>query len=94
MLDPVLLPLLRCPETGQPLSPLPPEEAARLAASGGLNRGGKPVPTDTDTFLVREDGTVAYPVRGGIPLLLVEEGVALGGFSPHGDSSQGSLGRF
>ena len=77
MLDPVLLPLLRCPETEQPLSPLSPEEAARLASSGALNRGGKPVPTDADAFLVREDGAVAYPVRGGIPLMLVEEGVAL-----------------
>ena len=27
--------------------------------------------------LIREDGTVLYPVREGIPVLLVEEGIVL-----------------
>ncbi|SDT96609.1 hypothetical protein SAMN05444156_1123 [Verrucomicrobium sp. GAS474] len=80
MLDPILLPLLRCPETRQTLtlcagseSPLAPA----IAAGGVVNRGGKVVNALPEAFLVREDGTVAYPVRGGIPLLLVEEGVVV-----------------
>ena len=55
--------LLRCPVTGQQLHIATPEELRALARSP-LN--------DADGFLVREDGTAAYPVKGGIPALLAE----------------------
>ena len=79
MLDPVLLPFLRCPETRQTLTLHRLEEIASLAApvasGAAVSRGGKIVTPAPETLLLREDGRVAYPVRGGIPLLLVEEGI-------------------
>jgi len=52
--------LLRCPITGQQLHIATPKELHQLSGQ------------DADGFLVREDGTAAYPVRGGIPSLLPE----------------------
>ncbi len=50
--------LLRCPVTGQQLHLATPEEFRLLASH------------DADGFLVREDGSGAYPVKNGIPSLL------------------------
>ncbi len=78
-----LLDILRCPETGQTLRAAPAElvqalESRRTAAVGGLrDRGGKPVPGPLAEGLVREDGLVFYLVRGGIPILLVEDSILL-----------------
>ena len=47
--------LLRCPVTGQRLHMATPEEFRALASH------------DADGFLVREDGTAAFPVKSGIP---------------------------
>ena len=55
--------LLRCPVTGQQLHIAAPEELSALSKKAG---------SDVDGFLVREDGTAAYPVKGGIPALLAE----------------------
>jgi uncharacterized protein YbaR (Trm112 family) len=52
--------LLRCPVTGQQLHIATPEELRVLLSH------------DADGFLVREDGTAAYPVKGGIPSLISE----------------------
>ena len=52
--------LLRCPITGQQLHLATPEELRSLAS------------LEADGFLVREDGTAAYPVEKGIPSLLSE----------------------
>ena len=58
MLSADLIAVLRCPETGQALRLATAEELARAQISEGL---------------AREDGTAVYPVRDGIPVLLVEE---------------------
>ena len=63
-LDPLLLALLRCPLSMQPLHLAPPELLVHL-------------PTPLEAALVREDGTVAYPIRDGIPVLLPEEAITL-----------------
>lgn len=60
-----VLALLRCPETRQPL------RVATAAELATMN----PAPA---AALIREDGRVAYPVREGIPVLIVEEAIALG----------------
>ncbi len=57
--------LLRCPVAGQQLHIAKPEEVRALSKH------------DADGFLVREDGTIAYPVRGGIPALLPTDGIVI-----------------
>ena len=79
--DDFLLPLLRCPLSRQPLAGAPAELLARLEterAAGTLrNRAGEPLPERIEAGLVRADGTVFYPVRSGIPLLVGDESVVL-----------------
>jgi uncharacterized protein YbaR (Trm112 family) len=41
------------------------------------NRAGKTVSGPADGALLRADGRAAYVVRGGIPVLLVEEAVMI-----------------
>jgi uncharacterized protein YbaR (Trm112 family) len=60
MIDPELLAILCCPETKQKLRLATPEELARVNLSAGL---------------IREDGRVIYPIRDGIPVLLLDEAV-------------------
>lgn len=81
MLDPALLAILCCPETRQELAEA---DAARIAAlnrdiaAGTVrNRAGEAVAAPLDGLLVRRDGRVGYPVRDGIPVLVVEEGLPL-----------------
>ncbi len=81
MIDPELLKILACPATHQPLSEA--DDAAlsalneRVQAGGCKNVGGQEVTEPLDGALLREDGTIAYPVRDTIPVLLVDEGIPL-----------------
>ncbi len=83
MLDPELLNDLCCPETRQKLRLADPALIVRLnqrIAAGDLkNRGGPQVSEPMDAGLIREDGKFLYPVRGDIPVMLVEEAIALEG---------------
>ena len=49
------------------------------AADSYRGTGGTPpsLRADADGFLVREDGTAAYPVRNGIPSLLPESSITI-----------------
>ncbi len=82
MIDQDLLSILACPETHQPLAMASAEDLAavnaRIAAGGVKNRGGKDVTDALTEGLVREDKQVLYPIRDGIPFLLVDEGLELG----------------
>ncbi len=49
----------------------------RISEGGARNRKGEAVREPVREGLVREDGQVLYPVREGIPVLLVEEGILL-----------------
>jgi uncharacterized protein YbaR (Trm112 family) len=76
-----LLKIVCCPESRQALSPA---EAAlvrslndRIAAGQVKNRAGKPVSTPLDEGLLRADGKFLYPVRGNIPVLLIDEAIPL-----------------
>jgi len=60
--------LLRCPVTGQRLRIANPAEIAPIEAKA---------PTDTEGFLIREDGLAAFPVKNGIPSLLPESLISL-----------------
>lgn len=81
MLTPELLSILCCPETHQELSVAEREvvERLNLAASKGTlrNRAGGLVGQPLESALVRSDRRFAYPIRNGIPVLLVDEGLDL-----------------
>jgi uncharacterized protein YbaR (Trm112 family) len=61
-MDASLLEIICCPETHQPLRFATTDELTSLSLEAAL---------------LREDGRAAYPIRDGIPLLLVEEQIAL-----------------
>lgn len=79
--DKDLLAILCCPETKQPVS-LADEDLVRRVNEtirrGGLqNRGKQGVTQQVDGGLVRADSKIFYPVRENIPVMLIEEGIAL-----------------
>ncbi len=79
MIDKDLLAILACPETHQPLAEADAALLARLnaaiAAGRVTNVGGAAVGDALEAGLVRADGKVCYPVRSGIPVLLIDEGL-------------------
>ncbi len=76
-----LLAILCCPETKQEVSLLAPDVVDRLnqrIAKGDLNtKGGQSVKEKIDGGLLRKDGTIVYPIRDQIPIMLIEEGILL-----------------
>ena len=90
MIHPELLEILCCPETRQPVREAPAalvESVNRAIRDGSLNQsaGGEPAGV-LDGGLVREDGKFLYPVRNGIPIMLIEERIAIP--APEGDGDE------
>ena len=81
MIDKDLLAILCCPETKQPVllaDCVLVDKLNKAVARGGLkNTGGKPVSEQMDVGLVRTDQKILYPIREGIPVMLIEEGIPL-----------------
>jgi uncharacterized protein YbaR (Trm112 family) len=81
MIDPQLLEILCCPETKQDVAPAPDALVAdlngRIAAGTLADRAGNPVRETMEAGLLRADGKVLYPVREGIPVMLIEESILL-----------------
>ena len=77
-----LLDSLLCPANRTRLAMAEAPLVARLnqaIAAGGLkNVSGDTIDRPLEAGLIREDRTILYPVRDGIPILLVDEGIPLG----------------
>ena len=82
MLDPELLDILVCPETRTPLRMADDDllTALNRAVEGGAvrNRRGELLTDPVTAGLVREDGAVLYPIRDGIPIMLIDEALSVG----------------
>jgi len=80
-LDQDLLEILACPETKEPVrladESLVQRVNAAIEAGEVSSRDGNAVTRTMEAALVREDGKVLYPVRGGIPIMLIDESIAL-----------------
>ena len=81
MIDLELLKILCCPESHQPLAEAEAELVAsinaRIQAGQARNRAGQLVQEPMESGLVRSDRQYLYPIRRGIPVLLVEEALPL-----------------
>ena len=82
-ITPELLASFRCPETQQRLAPAPGdilEKIEAMRAVGKLcDQAGKPVTEPVRAGLLRADGKVFFPIRSGIPVLLIEESIEVSG---------------
>ena len=79
--DPELLAILRCPESLQPVRLADDSVVRRFqdqARQGALQSiSGSKVKADFEDLLIRQDEKRAYLIRDGIPVMLIDEAVAL-----------------
>ena len=81
MIAPELLKILCCPETYQAVSIADPTVVSkanqRIASRQLRNRAGQLIESTIEGAMSRADGKVIYPVRNGIPVLLIGEAISL-----------------
>jgi uncharacterized protein YbaR (Trm112 family) len=76
-----LLEILACPENKSPLHLAEPQLLEslneRIRSGELLTREGEIVVDLLEEGLIREDGKVLYPVREGIPIMMISESISL-----------------
>lgn len=72
-----LLSILCCPETHQSVRLAPPDVLERIWTEKLPDRRGIVPTAPLEGGLLREDGTLLYPVRADIPIMLSEEAIPL-----------------
>lgn len=76
-----LIDILVCPETKQKVHLAAPDTLRQIndrIAKGEIQTvAGSRVEQNIEGALVRGDGKVAYPIRTGIPVMLVDEGLKI-----------------
>ena len=81
MINDQLLAMLRCPESKQELNLADPDLLDKINTDikeGILkNRAGVAVLETIEAGLIRADNAILYPIRDGIPVLLIEEGIEI-----------------
>lgn len=81
-MDPELLSILSCPETHQPLRLAPAKLLMslheRIRHGNIRTRSGRAITEPCEAGLLRLDGKALYPVRGGLPILLIAEAIPVG----------------
>ncbi|MED6315250.1 MAG: Trm112 family protein [Verrucomicrobiota bacterium] len=81
-MDEKLLQILCCPETHQPLSEAGDELVddlnKRIQAGTLVDRVDEKIIDPIDGGLIREDGNILFPIRGDIPVMLIDQGIPLG----------------
>jgi uncharacterized protein YbaR (Trm112 family) len=81
MVDPELLSILVCPENKTPVrladADLVEQVNAAIATGTLKYRNGEKVEEPIDAGLVRADNTCLYAIREDIPVMLIDESIAL-----------------
>ena len=82
-IDKELLAILCCPETKQDVRLCARTELEalneKITAGNVKNTSGVVVKEKLDGGLLRVDGKILYPIRENIPVMLIEEGIAIEG---------------
>ena len=85
MVDAQLLEILCCPETKQDVALAPAalvEELNKRVAAGSLkNRKGDVIKEKMEAGLLRADGKFLYAIREDIPIMLIDEAIAVEGMA-------------
>ena len=83
MIDPDILPILRCPAEKSRLRLIDDDELSRLneAIAAGTARDGlnETVTEPMEGGLINESGSRVYPIRGSIPTLIVDDSIVMVG---------------
>jgi uncharacterized protein YbaR (Trm112 family) len=84
-IDKELLAILCCPETKQDVTLASDSLIAtvndRISKGELKNKAGQPVKEKLDGGLLRADRKILYPIREDIPVMLIEEGIAVEGLA-------------